>query len=55
VGFSQEHYLVAEMLRRMAGGGDGVRDAPTRCTTPLTGAYYVIPAVEDLLALLPPE
>jgi porphyrinogen peroxidase len=54
VGFSQEQYRLAEMLRRMAGAGDGVRDALTRYTTPLTGAYYVIPAVEDLLALLPP-
>ena len=55
VGFSKEQYRLAEMLRRMAGAGDGVRDALTRYTTPLTGAYYVCPAVDDLLALLPPE
>jgi putative iron-dependent peroxidase len=55
VGFSQEQYRLAEMLRRMAGVGDGVRDALTRYTTPLTGAYYVVPAVEELLRLLPPE
>jgi porphyrinogen peroxidase len=54
VGFSKEQYRLAEMLRRMAGAGDGVRDALTNYTTPLTGAYYVCPAVDDLLALLPP-
>ncbi|BEP12574.1 hypothetical protein acdb102_08850 [Acidothermaceae bacterium B102] len=54
VGFSKEQFRLAEMLRRMAGAGDGVRDALTFYTTPLTGAYYVVPAVEDLLALLPP-
>jgi putative iron-dependent peroxidase len=55
VGFSQEQFRLTEMLRRMAGVGDGVRDALTRFTTPLTGAYYVVPAVEDLLGLLPSE
>jgi putative iron-dependent peroxidase len=52
VGFSQEQFRLAEMLRRMAGVGDGVRDALTRFTTPLTGAYYVVPATEELLGLL---
>ncbi|MDX6230799.1 MAG: porphyrinogen peroxidase, partial [Frankiales bacterium] len=52
VGFSQEQFRLAEMLRRMAGVGDGVRDALTRFTTPLTGAYYVVPAAEELLGLL---
>ena len=55
VGFSKEQFRLAEMLRRMAGAGDGVRDALTFYTTPLTGAYYVVPAVEDLSALLPLE
>jgi porphyrinogen peroxidase len=55
VGFAKEQFRLAEMLRRMAGAVDGVRDALTRYTTPLTGAYYVVPAVEDLLALLPAE
>jgi porphyrinogen peroxidase len=55
VGFSREQFGLAEMLRRMAGAGDGIRDALTRYTTPLTGAYYVIPAVEELLRLLPSE
>ena len=55
VGFSKEQWRLAEMLRRMAGAGDGVRDALTSYTTPLSGAYYVCPAVDDLLALLPPD
>lgn len=33
------------MLRRMAGVDDGVRDALTRHTRPLTGAYYVAPSL----------
>jgi putative iron-dependent peroxidase len=53
VGFSREQYRLAEMLRRMAGVTDGVRDALTRYATPLTGAYYVVPAVEALVQLLP--
>ncbi|MFB9184837.1 Dyp-type peroxidase [Dactylosporangium sucinum] len=50
VGFCASQHPLAEMLRRMAGVGDGVRDALTRYTTPLTGAYYVIPPVETLAA-----
>lgn len=49
VGFSREQHTLAEMLRRMAGVGDGIRDALTRYTTPITGAYYVVPAVDDLV------
>jgi porphyrinogen peroxidase len=48
VGFSADQWRLAEMLRRMAGVGDGVRDALTRYLTPLTGAYYTVPAVEAL-------
>ncbi|GAA1519681.1 hypothetical protein GCM10009827_038940 [Dactylosporangium maewongense] len=48
VGFCATQHPLAEMLRRMAGTDDGVRDALTRYTTPLTGAYYVIPPVEAL-------
>ena len=51
VGFSCEQYRLSEMLRRMA-GVDGMRDALTRYATPLTGAYYVVPAVEALRRLL---
>ncbi len=36
------------MLRRMAGHGDGTRDALTRQTTPLTGAYYMAPSLPAL-------
>lgn len=52
VGFSREQYALAEMLRRMAGVGDGIRDALTPYTTPITGAYCVVPAVDDLVRLL---
>jgi len=53
VGFSAQQWRLAEMLRRMAGVGDGVRDALTYYLTPLTGAYYTIPTVESLAALAP--
>ena len=33
------------MLESMAGVHDGVRDALTRYTHPLTGAYYFIPSM----------
>jgi putative iron-dependent peroxidase len=36
------------MLERMAGAGDGVRDALTRFADPLTGAYYVVPSLDAL-------
>jgi putative iron-dependent peroxidase len=36
----------------MAGLGDGVRDALTRHTAPLTGAYYVTPSVPALARFL---
>lgn len=52
IGFSREQFHLAEMLRRMAGVGDGVRDALTRYTTALTGAYYVVPAADALARLL---
>lgn len=51
VGFSCEQPRLQRMLDRMAGGEDGIRDALTRYTTPLTGAYYVVPSVEALGAL----
>ena len=50
IGFSVDQHRLDRMLRRMAGAEDGVRDALTRYTTPLTGAYYVIPSVEALAA-----
>jgi hypothetical protein len=48
VGFSAEQRRLAVMLESMAGLGDGVRDALTSYTRPLTGAYYFVPAAQDL-------
>ena len=48
VGFSHDQWRMAEMLRRMAGVGDGIRCALTRYVTPVSGAYYVVPSVEAL-------
>jgi porphyrinogen peroxidase len=48
VGFSAEQRPLASMLESMAGSDDGVRDALTRYTRPLTGAYYFIPSIESL-------
>jgi putative iron-dependent peroxidase len=55
VGFSRDQARLHRMLQRMAGAEDGIRDALTRYTTPLTGAYYVVPSVEALAAFAPPE
>ncbi len=54
VGFSFDQARLHRMLLRMAGAEDGIRDALTRYTTALTGAYYVVPAVEALAAFAPP-
>ena len=43
------------MLRRMAGVGDGIRCALTRYVTPVSGAYYVVPAVEALARIASQE
>jgi putative iron-dependent peroxidase len=48
VGFSADQERLARMLRRMAGAEDGPRDALTRYTTPLTGAYYFVPSLQAL-------
>jgi putative iron-dependent peroxidase len=53
VGFSHDQWRMAEMLRRMAGVGDGIRCALTRYTYPVSGAYYVVPSVEALHAFAP--
>jgi len=55
VAFCREQRPFELMLRRMAGIGDGVRDALTRYTTPLSGAYYVVPAVETLARFAPAD
>ncbi|MDT4911459.1 MAG: porphyrinogen peroxidase [Pseudonocardiales bacterium] len=54
VGFGRDQFRLAEMLRRMAGVGDGVRCALTHYLVPLTGAYYVTPSVEALCRFAPP-
>lgn len=54
VGFCGSQRPLQVMLERMAGIPDGVRDALTRHTVPLTGAYYVVPSLDDLARLLPP-
>jgi putative iron-dependent peroxidase len=52
VGFSATKDDQHRMLVSMA-GAHGPRDALTRFTTPLTGAYYFVPSVEDLGAFAP--
>ncbi|WP_433798821.1 Dyp-type peroxidase [Actinomycetospora sp. CA-084318] len=52
VGFCASQRPLAVMLAAMA-GQDGPRDALTRYTTALTGAYYVIPAADSLVRLAP--
>lgn len=54
VGFSQDQYRQARMLDNMV-GKDGQRDAITYFTTPLSGAYYVIPSLEAIAEHLPEE
>jgi porphyrinogen peroxidase len=55
VGFSADQWRLDEMLKRMAGVGDGVRDALTRYTKPLTGAYYFVPSLQELRRFATPE
>jgi putative iron-dependent peroxidase len=49
VGFSAGQGPLTSMLMSMAGVPDGVRDALTRYTKPLTGAYYFIPSTGAIL------
>jgi putative iron-dependent peroxidase len=48
VGFSAEQSRLARMLESMAGRIDGVRDALTYYTRPLTGAYYFVPSIPGI-------
>jgi putative iron-dependent peroxidase len=48
VGFSAEQQRLSAMLESMAGRDEGMRDALTLYTKPLTGAYYFIPSTESL-------
>jgi putative iron-dependent peroxidase len=49
VGFASERRPLQAMLESMAGLLTGERDALTRYTRPLTGAYYFVPSIEALL------
>jgi putative iron-dependent peroxidase len=46
--FAAEQPILARMLDSMAGIPDGVVDELTRFATAVSGAYYVVPAVEAL-------
>jgi putative iron-dependent peroxidase len=48
VGFAAEQRPLAAMLESMAGLDGNPRDALTRYTRALTGAYYFVPAIESL-------
>lgn len=51
VGFSADQRRLSTMLESMAGLTTGVRDALTRYSRPLTGAYYFVPSTERLRQL----
>jgi putative iron-dependent peroxidase len=54
VGFCAEQRPLAEMLKSMAGLDGGERDALTRYTRPITGAYYFVPSTESLRSVMEP-
>ena len=49
VGFCRDRRPLAAMLESMAGLTSGTRDALTRYTRPLTGAYYFVPSAPALM------
>lgn len=51
VGFAAGREPLQAMLESMAGLKTGKRDALTRFTTPVSGAYYVVPSIESIAAL----
>ena len=51
VGFSSDQSRLEAMLESMAGVHDGIRDALTYFTTPITGSYYFIPSLAALRSL----
>ena len=55
IGFSADQHRMHRMLEQMAGADGGPRDALTRYSTPLTGAYYFVPSVQALHAFTTPE
>lgn len=54
VGFTAEQQRLAKMLESMAGVTDGVWDALTNYTKPVSGAYYFMPSVEALRRFVSP-
>ena len=48
VGFSADQRPLVKMLESMAGLQSGTRDALTKYTKPLTGAYYFVPSTDAL-------
>jgi putative iron-dependent peroxidase len=48
VGFSADQSRLVRMLESMAGITSGTRDALTRYTRPISGAYYFVPSTEGL-------
>jgi putative iron-dependent peroxidase len=48
VGFSAEQQRLSRMLESMAGLAGGSRDALTRYTRPVSGAYYFVPSTDSL-------
>jgi putative iron-dependent peroxidase len=55
VGFSAEQRRLSAMLESMAGLTGGVRDALTRYTRPLTGAYYFVPSTQSVRSASTPR
>src|SRR5262249_60204531 len=51
VGFAAGRAPLQTMLESMAGLKTGARDALTRYTKPVSGAYYVIPSIESIAGL----
>jgi porphyrinogen peroxidase len=50
VGFAASRAPLQTMLESMAGLESGSRDALTRYTKPVSGAYYVVPSIESIAA-----
>lgn len=50
VGFSRDQAILQRMLESMVGLGDGPSDRLTTVTRALTGAYYLIPSADALVA-----
>ena len=50
-GFAAHQEVLAAMLRSMIGSSDDPRDALTRYTQAVSGAYYLVPSAERLAAL----